>query len=91
MVVLDGHHFFKFVEANLERFSNSPTIMNLINLKRVAMTCCKCERKQKLEVAVHAFDTMGERINEEEKDLIKELNDNQSVKVTRGDLQILEI
>jgi hypothetical protein len=65
--------------------------MNLINLKRVAMTCCKCERKQKLEIAVSAFDSMSERMTQEEKDLIKELNGNESVKVTRGDVQILEI
>ena len=79
MVVLDGHHFFKFVEANLEKFANSTTIVNLLNLKMVAMSCCKCERKQKLEAAVHAFDTMAERITDEEKALIKELNGNQAV------------
>jgi hypothetical protein len=91
MVVIDGSQFFVFVEKHRAYFKDSPVINALMDLKDLAKHCCKCERKQKMEQVVSYFGSLGQKVSEEDKRVIKELNGGQIVQVTMGEHLVLEI
>ena len=91
MVVIDGSNFFKFVEKHREEFAGSDAINTLMSLKDISRNCCKCERRQRTQALVDYFGSLAHKIDEHDRSLIKELNDNPSVQVTMGGQLIVEI
>jgi hypothetical protein len=91
MVVIDGSKFFNFIQQHREKFADSDAINTLMSLRDISRNCCKCERTQKTQILVDYFGSLAHKINEDDRRLIKELNDNQSVQVTMGGQLIVEI
>jgi hypothetical protein len=91
MVVIDGSQFFGFVDKHKESFKGSPAITTLMDLRDLAKSCCKCERKQKMEQVIEYFGSLAHKVSDQDKQIIKELNGNQSVQLTMGDHLVLEI
>ena len=91
MVVFAGSGFFNFILGNREKFKESKAISTLMALKDNARNCCKCERREKMQKLVDYFGSLGHHLTEEDKSIIKELNDGQSVQITMDDQLVVEI
>ncbi len=91
MIVFEGAAFFKFVDQHRDEFKDSNTINTLMSLRDLARNCCKCERKQKRELAVNYFGALGQNLNEKDKQIIKELNGGESVKIMMQEHLVVEI
>ena len=91
MVVIDGSQFFGFVDKHREHFKDSPAIIALMDLRDLAKSCCKCERKQKMEQVIDYFGSLAHKVSEQDKQIIKELNGDQSVQLRMGEHLVLEI
>jgi hypothetical protein len=91
MVVIDGSKFFHFVDKHRDKFADSDVINTLMSLRDISRSCCKCERTQKRQALVAYFGALAHKIDERDKRLIKELNDNQSVQITMSGQLIVEI
>jgi len=91
MVVLAGSELFNFILDNREKFKDSKAISTLMALKDSARNCCKCERRQKMQKLIDYFGSLAHQLTEEDKSIIKELNDEQSVQITMDNQLIVEI
>lgn len=66
--------FMKFVLSHEQELkSKSPTISTLLLKRELALVCCKCVKREKVQEFHSFYMSLGEKLSIEEKSLLKQL------------------
>jgi hypothetical protein len=66
--------FLKFIRSNSDKINPLPNVLsNLLDLRDLALSCCKCIRKEKTQVFFDHYYSIGDRLSEENKSLLKQV------------------
>ena len=64
--------FIRFIKGSPKLLSDSPVLRNLEEKRKATKNCCKCVRGDRIKDFLGFYYSLGDKLSEQEKDLLKQ-------------------